>query len=280
MNKSFFLFLLLTCSVVAFAQTGELKGRVTERNTENIVEEASVSIYYGDSLFTSVVPDFEGNYDAKNLPAGRVTVICKKDAYATLIEKNIPVNDGKTTVENFAMRKTSRSNDIDLIEYKSAGEEKPAEPAKPSPVPEPEVVQTPPIPAATEPITLIPDSEVNQGSQKQGWFFKVGSREPMRMKFFAGNLSYYLERNPQATAELNKYVRMKSTKLGLQIGFGGLMGLYAASFFFDKKSTEYFGGYRAFLLGGGLVCIGFSAFIEEKQDKHLKKAVDIYNAGK
>jgi hypothetical protein len=279
MNKTVIIFFLFICSA-AYAQTGELKGKVMQKNTENVIDDVSISIYYGDSLFASIIPDFKGEYIVRNLPAGKVTVICKKDSFATLIEKNIPVSDGKTTIENFALRKTTRSNDIDLIEYKGTDAEKPivskTAPAAVTPV----VVQPTTIAPEYDRITLLADSEVNKASQREGWYFKVGNREPMHLKFFAGNLSYYLERNPQASAELSKYVKMKATKFGLQLGFAGLMGIYAGSFFFDKKNDEIFGGYRAVLLSGGVVCVGISAFLEEKKDKHLKKAVEIYDAGK
>ncbi len=283
MNRTIILLIFLICSSATYGQTGELRGKVTQKNTENVIDDAGITIYYGDSLFTSIVPDLGGEYVARNLPAGRVTVICKKDSFATLIEKNIPINEGKTTVEHFALRKTSHSNDIDLIEFKGIDAEKPVEiKAVPPSVPaqQPVIVQQDLPTSVNDKITLLADSEVVKGSQKEGWYFKVGDREPMRMKFFAGNLAYHLEKNPHASVELNKYVKIKATKLGLQLGFAGLMGLYAGSFFFDKKNDEFFGGYRAFLLGGGVACIGISAFLEEKKDKHLKKAVEIYNAGK
>ena len=97
MVKRAVLFLFISSALCAYGQTGELRGKVTQKNTAHIIDDAAISVYYGDSLFSSIVPDYAGEYVAKNLPAGHVTVICKKDSFATLIEKNIPVIEGETT---------------------------------------------------------------------------------------------------------------------------------------------------------------------------------------
>jgi hypothetical protein len=285
MKQFIHLLAFLFSTSFAFAQAGELKGKVLDKNSQAVIDDASIAIYYGDSLYSTIIPDFGGNYSVINLPAGKITVVCTKDAYATLIEKNIPIYDGKTTTEDFHLRPTTKNNDIDLLEYKGAEEIKQEEVVKQSPAPiqTPAPVYVPPVAvqpvesSVKETITLLADSEVVKGSQKQGYFFKVGNSEPVRMKFFAGNLSPYLFRTPDAYAELRKYTGIKSAKLGLQLGFAGLVGIYAGSFFFDKNNQDFFKGYRIFLLGGAVACIGISAYLDEIKDKHLKRSVEIYN---
>jgi hypothetical protein len=267
-----FILLCFFCSFNSYCQSGELAGKVFDKNSKEIIDDANIAVYYGDSLFTKIISDFSGQYSVKNLPAGKITVICSKDSFATLIEKNIPVHLNKTTTVDFSLRKTSRSNDIDLVEYKGADAPKTEEPVK-------EIIPVPTdFTIFNEPITLFTDSDIVKGSIKQGYYYKIGSRDTVPMKFLAGNLAFYIDRNPEASKHLHKYIRNKAWKLGLQIGFGTLAGLYAGSYFFDKDNQEFFSGYRAVLLGGAVACIGISALIDEGNDKHLRKSVQIYNA--
>jgi hypothetical protein len=263
---------------VALAQTGELKGNVMDKATLALIDDATIAVYYGDSVYASAIPDFGGNYSFINLPAGIITVVCSKEAYATFIEKNIPVVAGKTSIIDIKLRKSNKNNDIDLIEYKE-GESQKDESIKDAQVVPPPVVVTSVTQTQKETITLLADSQVVKNSVKQGYYFKVGDKEPERLKFFGGNLAPYLFSVPDAYSQLNKYKSIKAMKFGLQIAAAGLAGIYAGSFFFDKKNEDFFSGYRVVLLGGTVVCFGVSAFLDEIKDKRLKLAIDKYNAG-
>jgi hypothetical protein len=267
----------LLIASLAFAQTGDLKGKVMDKATLAVIDDASVAVYYGDSVYATSIPDFGGNYSFSNLPLGRITIVCSKESYATLIDKNIPIAPGKATTIELKLRKSNKSNDIDLVEYKDAEVQKEEVVKETQPASPPIVVQRA-TQTHKETITLLADSQVVKGSIKQGYYFKIGNGEPEKLKFFAGNLSPYLFQTPEAYSELNKYKSIKATKFGLQIAFAGLAGIYAGSFFFDKKNDDFFKGYRVVLLGGAVACFGVSAFLDEIKDKHLKRAIDKYNA--
>lgn len=91
--KKFLLILFFLGAYGAFAQTGAIRGRITDNITEQPLEGATV-VFTADSTMTATT-DADGRYRLENLPVGRVSLSVVYMGYETITLPNIDVISGK-----------------------------------------------------------------------------------------------------------------------------------------------------------------------------------------
>lgn len=117
-----YLLVLLTTVIVgagtAYAQTGEVKGRVVDQNGEPLIN-AAVEAVVGDIVKGGVVTDFDGNYVIKPIDPGRYNVRVQYAGMKTSIETNVIISANKATTVNFKMEPKDNALDVVVVkEYK------------------------------------------------------------------------------------------------------------------------------------------------------------------
>jgi len=118
-KKYFFFLIALASSGLLFAQSGTLKGKVTDAKTKEAIGFANVLVMQGGQNIGGTMTDIDGNYTVKPIPAGRVNVKVLYMGYQPLQYNNIIITPGKTTYQNFKIKATAQMLKAVVIkEYK------------------------------------------------------------------------------------------------------------------------------------------------------------------
>ncbi len=101
-------YLLLLCFIglsgVAFAQNGEISGRVLDEKKEPLIN-ATIQVFSGGIQKGGMVTDYDGNYSIKPLDAGNYDVLVLYQGYDSMMTTGVIVSPNKTTTVNFNMKK-------------------------------------------------------------------------------------------------------------------------------------------------------------------------------
>lgn len=97
----------------AFAQTGELSGKVTDENGEG-VPFANVSVEKNGVLVTGASTDFDGFYTIKPLDPGKYDVTISALGFGTRVIQGVQINSDKIT--ELSEKLTEESKLIDMVE--------------------------------------------------------------------------------------------------------------------------------------------------------------------
>lgn len=115
-----YLLVLLTTVIVgagtAYAQTGEIQGRVVDENGEPLIN-AAVEAVVGGIVKAGMVTDFDGNYIIKPIDPGTYNVRVKYTGKKTSIETGVIVSANKATTVNFKLQPSS--TDLEEVVIKS-----------------------------------------------------------------------------------------------------------------------------------------------------------------
>lgn len=107
--------LLTLASIVAFislsAQTGTIRGKVTDAETGESLIGASVYIS-GTSIGASA--DLDGNFSIEKVNPGSYDLVCKFISYASDTIPNVVVEDGQVTIQNFVMGSSAVDIGLDV----------------------------------------------------------------------------------------------------------------------------------------------------------------------
>ncbi|MCT4588478.1 MAG: TonB-dependent receptor [Carboxylicivirga sp.] len=103
--------LCLTSLTQGFAQTGILKGKITDRKTGEELIGAAIVV---EGTTTGTTTDFEGNYTMPPLAPGTYKIRCQYISYEAQVKEGIIIKDGEETVLNFLMGES----ELDLAEVK------------------------------------------------------------------------------------------------------------------------------------------------------------------
>jgi hypothetical protein len=137
--------------------------------------------------------------------------------------------------------------------------------------------------AQTKPTTirLSPeDQERSQYGAQRNFFFlppgQTGENNYLSAGFFGQKLRPYLKTSPTALAELDKYSRQKTLYL---IDRGVLLGsvIFYGSQVFKDGEAQYLRGTQQVAIGGAVVSLVATLFINRHTNEYLKQAVDNYN---
>jgi len=120
MKKILTLLSLVATAFVAYAQNGEISGKVTDENGEGVPVASVVLVdNKGVSTGRGVSTDFDGNYSIKPLTPGKYNVQISYIGYATRIEQGVVVNADKTTWLNAQLKPSAKElNAVEIVSYK------------------------------------------------------------------------------------------------------------------------------------------------------------------
>lgn len=100
-----------------FAQVGEIKGIIKDKETGEPIWNASVYIEVGENLIGDAA-DFDGKFTIKPVKTGQHTVIAKMPGYAPIKTQNVVVTSDKITYVNIDMTATAEQlPDFELVEH-------------------------------------------------------------------------------------------------------------------------------------------------------------------
>ncbi|MBL0102443.1 MAG: TonB-dependent receptor [Bacteroidetes bacterium] len=105
--------------LTAFAQSGEIRGKVTEKEgSKEPVPFASVVVLNGNNIVTSSQTDFDGNYSIKPITPGTYDVKVTVVGYQPVMTKGVVVSFDKMTFVNFTISKGLTLKEIEVTDYK------------------------------------------------------------------------------------------------------------------------------------------------------------------
>ncbi len=103
---------------LAFAQTGELSGKVTDENGEG-VPFANVAVKKNGVLVTGAQADFDGFYTVKPLDAGTYDVEFTSLSYGTVVITGVKMNTDRITTLNQLLKPESKVIEgVEIVAYK------------------------------------------------------------------------------------------------------------------------------------------------------------------
>lgn len=119
LRKILFVVLALISASALFAQSGSIKGVVTDAETKEPVPFANVVVERDGNQVTGTMTDFDGNYTLKPVPAGKFSVLVSSVGYQKKQLNNVVVNVDKITFLDLPVSSTSiQIDEIQVIEYK------------------------------------------------------------------------------------------------------------------------------------------------------------------
>ncbi len=104
---------------MVFSQSGELKGKITDKETKEPIAFANIIIEQAGKQFGGGTTDFDGNYTIKPIPAGRYDVKATYVGYKPLLIKGVVINADKMTFNNVVMEPTATTLEtFTVVDYK------------------------------------------------------------------------------------------------------------------------------------------------------------------
>ena len=120
-NLLFTIGIILTSSVLVFSQqgTGTLKGTVVDNITKEPIPFANVVVMTGGVQVGGATTDFDGNYQIKPIPAGKVTLKATYVGYVDFIMQGVIIIVDKITFQDIDMtQKTETLQEVEIKDYK------------------------------------------------------------------------------------------------------------------------------------------------------------------
>lgn len=111
-------FVAMICNP-GFAQSGIIKGKVTDKDTKQPIPFTNVALLVSDTVATGSTSDFDGIYIIYDVPPGAYDLKASFVGYKTLTVKDVVVKAGQITFYDFEMEVTALAlEEIEIVEYK------------------------------------------------------------------------------------------------------------------------------------------------------------------
>jgi len=111
--------IVLTSWSLAFAQTGRLKGVITDKTTGETIPFANVVLESGGVQIGGASSDFDGNYDINPIPPGTYDLKATFVGYNTYITKGVVISPNKITFWDISLSMQSEVLDaVEIVDYK------------------------------------------------------------------------------------------------------------------------------------------------------------------
>ncbi|HNS12536.1 MAG TPA: carboxypeptidase regulatory-like domain-containing protein [Bacteroidia bacterium] len=119
MGRKFYLplFVLVLLGTSSFAQTGEIRGKVTEKGGNEGIPFASVAALLNGTQVQATVTDFEGNYSIKPLNPGKYDVKATSVGYQASQISGVIVSSDKMAFANFELSKGIELGEVEIVDY-------------------------------------------------------------------------------------------------------------------------------------------------------------------
>ena len=109
--KRIFLIIILFFSLISYAQTGVVKGKIIDKQSEKPIAGATVTLVSDESIET--VSDDKGNFKLTNIPIGRQNLNISFAGYENTSVSDLDVTTGKDNLLTISM--TEKFNSLDEI---------------------------------------------------------------------------------------------------------------------------------------------------------------------
>lgn len=110
---------LLFANVVLFAQSGTLKGKMTDKENKDAIPFASIIIESGGKQYGGANTDINGDYTIKPIPTGKYDIKAVYVGYKPLMIKDVVINSEKITFLDIEMEQTVQTlKTFEVQEYK------------------------------------------------------------------------------------------------------------------------------------------------------------------
>jgi len=113
--------IVLTSSVLVFSQSGSgsLKGKIIDRQTREPIPFANIVVESGGVQIGGSTSDFDGNYQIKPVPAGRVDLKATYVGYRDYTMKGIIIFVDKITFQDIDLEtSTTTLSELEVVDYK------------------------------------------------------------------------------------------------------------------------------------------------------------------
>jgi outer membrane receptor protein involved in Fe transport len=119
MHRNIIIFVItFFISLAGFAQSGTLKGTVSDAMTGETIPMANIVVKSDGVTIMGGATDFDGNFTIKPINPGRYTVEISFIGYATIIQNNVLISPNKITFSDYQMStESSILSEVQVIEY-------------------------------------------------------------------------------------------------------------------------------------------------------------------
>ena len=119
MGRKFYLplFAFILLGIGSFAQSGEIRGKVTEKGGTEGIPFASVAALLNGTQVQATVTDFDGNYSIKPLDPGKYDVKATSVGYQAQEVHGVLVSTDKISFADFALGKGVELKTVEIVEY-------------------------------------------------------------------------------------------------------------------------------------------------------------------
>ncbi|MEA3444674.1 MAG: carboxypeptidase-like regulatory domain-containing protein, partial [Bacteroidota bacterium] len=119
LRKLLFIFIAFLSTQGLMAQSGELKGKVLDKETREAIPFANVVVELNGNLVGGGSTDFDGNYTVKPIPVGKYTVKASYVGYKTMQQEGVIVRNEKITFLDLKLTGSSQQiEEIEVVSYK------------------------------------------------------------------------------------------------------------------------------------------------------------------
>ena len=110
---------LLAANLMAFSQSGTLKGKITDKGTNEPVPFANIIIEQGGKQSGGTTTDFDGNYTIKPIPPGKYDVKASYVGYKPIMIANLVIVANQITFQDIQMESTTINIEtFEVVDYK------------------------------------------------------------------------------------------------------------------------------------------------------------------
>lgn len=111
--------ILISASFLAFSQSGTLKGKITDKGTNEPVPFANIVIEQGGKQAGGTTTDFDGNYTIKPIPPGKYDVKASYVGYKPIMIANLVIVANQITFQDIQMESTTINIEtFEVVDYK------------------------------------------------------------------------------------------------------------------------------------------------------------------
>ncbi len=120
-NLLFTIGFVLATSLLVFSQTGSgtLKGKIVDKKTKEPISFANIVVEVGGVQVGGSTSDFDGNFQIKPIPPGRVDLKASFVGYKPFMYKGVIIMPDKITFQDLELEtSTTTLQEIEVVEYK------------------------------------------------------------------------------------------------------------------------------------------------------------------
>jgi outer membrane receptor protein involved in Fe transport len=106
-NLLFTISVFLVANLVAFSQSGSLRGKIVDKDTREPVSFANLVLELGGTVIGGATSDFNGNYDIKPIPPGTYSLVATYVGYRTSMITGVVINPDQIRFLDVEMESTA-----------------------------------------------------------------------------------------------------------------------------------------------------------------------------